>query len=82
MTKDQLLTQISAVSLIVHDIHLFLDTHPGNAKALKDHKELSKELQNLMNEYEKKYGPLMNGGHQNIDSENNWIQGPWPWQNK
>ena len=35
-----------------------------------------------MNEYEKKYGPLMNGGHQNIDSENNWIQGPWPWQNK
>lgn len=82
MTKDQLLTKISAVSLIVHDIHLFLDTHPGNAKALKDHKELSKELQNLISEYEKKYGPLMNLGHQNVDSENNWIQGPWPWQNK
>lgn len=82
MTKDQLLTQISAVSLIVHDIHLFLDTHPGDAQALKDHKKLSKELQTLVSEYEKKYGPLMNFGHQSVDVENNWIQGPWPWQNK
>ncbi|MDE5977492.1 MAG: spore coat protein CotJB [Turicibacter sp.] len=80
--QKQLLDQISATSLIAHDIHLFLDTHPGNEEALRDHKKVSEQVQKLQKQYEENYGPLLNFGHQTIESQNNWIQGPWPWQNK
>ena len=82
MDQQQLLTQISAISLLAHDLHLFLDTHPGNEEALKDHQKLSEQFQKLEQQYEQQYGPLLNFGHQTVGAPNNWIKEPWPWQNK
>ena len=40
MNEKQLLTQIQAVSLIAIDLHLFLDTHPNDTKALQDYEKV------------------------------------------
>lgn len=82
MNQKQLLTQIQAVSLMALDVHLFLDTHPGNKEALQDYQKLSTQFQTLRNQYEKQYGPLLNFGNQTVSAPNNWIDEPWPWQNK
>ena len=59
MNEKQLLTQIQAVSLIAIDLHLFLDTHPNDTKALQDYEKVSKQFQTLKDQYEKQYGPLV-----------------------
>ncbi len=82
MNEKQLLTQIQAVSLMAVDLHLFLDTHPGDQRALQDYAQVSKQYQALKNQYEQQYGPLVSFGHQSATDHNEWINKPWPWQNK
>ena len=82
MNEKQLLTQIQAVSLIAIDLHLFLDTHPNDTKALQDYEKVSKQFQTLKDQYEKQYGPHVSFGHQSITNHNEWVSKPWPWQNK
>lgn len=80
--QEQMIAQLSSVSLIAHDLHLYLDTHPENVQAKLDHKKASEEYQKLKVQYENEYGPLLNYGHQSLGTTDSWIQGPWPWQNK
>lgn len=82
MNQQQLLTQIQAVSLIAIDLHLFLDTHPDNSQALKDFQKISKQYQELKNQYENQYGPLLGFGNQSTFDHYKWVNEPWPWQNK
>lgn len=82
MNQEQLLTQIQAVSLIAIDLHLFLDTHPNDSQVLEDFQKVSKQFQDLKNQYETQYGPLLGFGHTSSFAHYNWINEPWPWQNK
>ncbi len=77
--KSKLLMYISQVSFSLNDIVLFLDTHPGNQEALEYYKELKKARKDSVNEYTRKYGPLLN-----YDVDNScyweWVKEPWPWE--
>ena len=82
MNKNELLRNIQAISLVAVDLRLFLDTHPGNQKALADYKNATAQYQSLKDQYEKEYGPLLNLGHSDLTGKYNWIDEPWPWKNK
>ena len=47
MNKNELLRNIQAISLVAVDLRLFLDTHPGNQKALADYKNATAQYQSL-----------------------------------
>lgn len=80
MNRQDLLDQISAWGIIITDMHLYLDTHPSDAKALDDFKKFAAKYKELVDEFEAQFGPLSYSGVTK-QSSFNWIDEPWPWQN-
>lgn len=78
MDKCKLLREISAVEFAAWELHLYLDTHPCDEKAMAMHKKYSARAQQLTEEYEETFGPLTH----RADSGFQWIKNPWPWENK
>ena len=74
--KCKLLREISAVSFAAWELHLYLDTHPCDEKAIEMHKKYSERAIELKNEYEECYGPLTHKSGSGCV----WIKDPWPWE--
>ena len=78
-TQQALLKKIRSYCFSVTDMLLFLDTHPEDTKAFKIYQSLVKEAKELMDEYQKNYGPLDAFGAA-MQKKFNWIDSPWPWE--
>lgn len=78
--QERLLYQVMAYSFAVNDLNLYLDLHPDNKEVFDLFKKYVIEEKNLCNEYVKKYGPLE--VKETMGSKFNWIDSPWPWDNK
>lgn len=80
MNRRELFEYINQISFAVDDVKLFLDTHPGNQKALEYFQKYKEKRIEALKEYAEVYGPLT----ADTVSENsdcwNWINEPWPWQ--
>lgn len=74
-----LLRRIQEIEFVAIDLNLYLDTHPDDQRALCDYNHASQQLQALMREYERCYGPLMPFGHGVSQPPWAWIEDPWPW---
>ncbi|MEW6173807.1 MAG: spore coat protein CotJB [Bacillota bacterium] len=77
--KTALLKKIQTLEFCAFEIALFLDTHPCNTEALKDHKSFSQELAELKKLYSERYGPLTHESHKREDCWL-WAEEPWPWE--
>lgn len=77
--RESLMRQMNAVNFAMFDLHLYLDTHPGDCNAASQLEEARKTADGLMQKYEAAYGPL-NQSMQNT-SRWAWIAEPWPWDN-
>ncbi len=76
-----MLKKISAVDFSIHEINLYLDSHPENIKATELLKAYRKERSNLINDYEQKYGDYVTRvGDVKAEVPWSWIEGPWPWE--
>ena len=77
--RDSMMIEIMKYQFATLDIALFLDTHPNDPVALIRHHEYSTKLNQLKNEYSKKFGPL---DLFTPDISNTWryINSPWPWE--
>lgn len=80
MERDKLLKQIMVADFALHETALFLDTHPNNKKALEYYKKMRDKRETLAEQYRKQYGPLTY--YEVRYSSWNWVDTPWPWQNK
>ena len=78
--QERLLYQVMAYSFAVNDLNLYLDLHPDNKEVFDLFKKYVIEEKNLCNEYVKKYGPLE--VNETMGTKFNWIDSPWPWDNK
>ena len=76
--KNALLKKIQALSFVKVETELFLDTHPDCTTALNYYKDILEELDELMTEYQNKYGPLFAEGV--VGDRWSWVDGKWPWQ--
>ena len=79
--QAELLTYIDALCFACIDLNLYLDVYPDNKEIINLYNKYNNEKNELMKQYEEKFGPLV------LDSEslNNypwaWNNKPWPWDN-
>lgn len=85
MEQKQLLNHINAVSFAAYDVMLFLDTHPDCMEAKDYYCQMMEERKMAMDEYQKRFEPLVAEGActcgcNNSDSTWTWATTPWPWE--
>jgi len=73
--RCKLMRELSAVQFAAWELHLYLDTHPCDEKALEMHKKYTERAMELREEYEECFGPLTH----TTESGLAWIKNPWPW---
>lgn len=64
----------------VPNLQLYLDTHPGDARALADYNAQAQRLAALKAEYAQRYGPLTHFDQEMAGYTWRWICEPWPWE--
>ena len=64
---------------MMHEMNLYLDVNPNNQEALNKFNEYRNKTNELIMQYERKYGPLM-VLNSDDDKSFNWIN-KWPWVN-
>ena len=77
MDREEMLCKIKEYKFSIIELALYLDTHPEDERALCLHRTYSNILKDLMDKYQKVYGPLT------INYPCNkwrWLEEPWPWE--
>ena len=82
MSKAELKRKIFAYDFAIHELVLYLDTHPTCKKGKALLEEYRRKRKELVMAYEERYGKLI------IDTCDvpatdcwKWLEGPWPWEN-
>ncbi len=75
--KEKMLRQLNALHFSMLELHLYLDSHPGDCDAAAQMEEYRKQAAELTKKYEAAYGPLNES--QKDTSRWAWISDPWPW---
>lgn len=81
MNKKELLNSIQKYLFYAVDLNLYLDNHPECKEAKDDYNTISSNLDCLVKDYEKAYGPLLSFGFAHSENPKKWIETPWPWEN-
>ncbi len=76
VNKCKLMREISAVEFAAWELHMYLDTHPCDEKALDMQKKYVERAKELREEYNERFGPLNYKEGSGCD----WIKNPWPWE--
>ena len=76
-TRAEMMKKIREYNFSVIELGLYLDTHPDDNKALCLHREYAKNLKELLDKYQKVYGPLTIYYPCN---KWRWLEEPWPWE--
>lgn len=76
VARNKLLKELSAVQFAAWELHLYLDTHKCDEKAMEMHKKYVERAKELTAEFEECFGPL---NHES-GSGAAWIKNPWPWE--
>ena len=77
--KNTCQNHLRALDFAIHELSLYLDTHPYDQEALSMFRSLLEQRKEARTEYIKSNGPLVptdameNGNY-------TWWMGPWPWQ--
>ena len=77
--RNNIKSELDAVSFSLIDVMMYLDTHPNDASALRVKEEYADAADKLRARYEQNCGPLTaeaSGGGRCWD----WISDPWPWE--
>ena len=77
--KEEMLFNIGEYAFMMHDMNLYLDTHPNNQEALSKFNEYRNKTNELITMYERKYGPLMVSDN-DFNKSFTWVN-KWPWVN-
>lgn len=75
---EKLLLEIYEYDYALNDLSLYLDLHPNDEQIYKLFKVYTEKENKLVNEFEKKYGPL-DVYESNYDSYM-WYKGKWPFE--
>lgn len=80
--KAELKKTIHELDFALHELNLFLDTHPTNTKALELVKMYRKKRQEAIALFEERYGKYIATVHDvPCGTCWKWLEGPWPWEN-
>lgn len=79
--RKKLAYRINAYAFALHEMTLYLDTHPTCKEALHKRMEYRRIWKELIALYEQKFGPYVETANQVQGDCWSWIDGPWPWEN-
>lgn len=78
--QADMLTYIDALTFAMIDINLYLDVYPNDKTMIDLYNKYRIENDNIMKEYEKKYGPITTNSEALRKSPWQWDNMPWPWE--
>ena len=77
--KEEMLIAIGESSFMMHDLNLYLDVHPDDRDALNKFSMYREKTNALINNYERKYGPICIKGDISNRVPFAWQENNWPW---
>ncbi len=78
MNRSELLRAIQIADFALTEANLFLDSHPDDENALRYYAKYKARLDELMEDYVNRFGPLC--AHQYASWDHwKWVDGPFPW---
>lgn len=72
------LAELQALEFVIHELGLYLDTHPEDSEAFDLFQQYSKAEQTARAAYEAKNGPLTRQAAAQFQ-QYRWLESPWPW---
>ena len=82
MNKANLKRRIFELDFAIHELILFLDTHPTNKKAMELLEDYKMKRKELIKVYEENFGPYIDKAcHAPKSDCFKWLDSPWPWEN-
>ncbi len=81
--KEALKKKIHALDFAIHELVLYLDTHPVCKKAMELLREYRQKRKDCIALYEEKYGPyIVTPADVPASGCWQWLNSPWPWENE
>lgn len=80
--QAKLLTTLDAFDFALTDINLYLDIYPNDRDMINLFNAYRKQADQIKENYESKYGPILVNCKYNDKYPWAWSKGPWPWENK
>lgn len=77
--KEEMLINIGECSFMMHDLNLYLDVHPDDIEALNKFSMYREKTNELITNYERKYGPICVKGDIPNKIPFAWQENNWPW---
>ncbi len=77
--QGKLFLELSRYAFAAHELNLYLDLHPDDTTMLTLFNDYRMKTNNLMMEYEQKYGPLTVSSD-DLSSSFLWEKDKWPWE--
>lgn len=78
--REKMLLDIQKLAFAAHDINLYLDLNPNDESMLTLFNDYRSQVDQLMRQYEDKYGALSISSNSLDKSPFGWIDSPWPWE--
>lgn len=78
--RQALLVQVMMLEFNLHELNLYLDTHPNDQEALNRFHEFHHAVEDARKKYEQQFGPLAILSIHEKEVPWVWNNGPWPWQ--
>lgn len=83
MNKREMKKKIFEHDFAIHELVLFLDSHPTNKKAMELLREYRQRRGKLVEEYESRFGAfIMKPCDAPATDCWEWLKSPWPWENE
>ena len=80
--KTELKRKIHELDFALHELNLFLDTHPTNKRAMELLSEYRKKRESCIALYEEHFGRYISTVDDVPASSCwEWLNSPWPWEN-
>ena len=76
--RERMLKEVMAADFTAFDLHLYLNTHPYDARAIVLFNNSIQVAKMVTENFERMYGPLT--ANHPSRSPWQWIEGPWPWE--
>ena len=78
--QADLLTYIDALCFTLIDLNLYLDIYPNDNKMINLYNNYLKEKEEMVNEYDRKFGALTLDSKSLNKTPWSWSDNPWPWE--
>lgn len=78
--QARMLTNLNSLDFSLNDIALYLDIYSNDKNMINLYNQYLTQEKMLLNEYERKYGPINRDSEYMNKTPWTWIECPWPWE--